>query len=62
MLRQGARQKGGTVLIVHVRLQAIVASLVMLPNKGTQIGLKIGKSKSNWYHLDLKYGQELVPP
>ena len=32
MLRQGARKKGGTVLIVHVRLQAIVASLVMLPN------------------------------
>ena len=27
----GAR-KGGTVLIVHVRLQAILASLVMLPN------------------------------
>ena len=29
MLRQGARKKGGTVLIVHVRLQAILASLVM---------------------------------
>jgi hypothetical protein len=39
MLRQGARKKGGTVLIVHVRLQAIVASLVMLPNSLFRRGL-----------------------
>jgi hypothetical protein len=32
MLRHGAREKGGTVLIVHVRLQAIHTALVMLPN------------------------------
>jgi hypothetical protein len=32
MLLHGAREKGGTVLIVHVRLQAILASLVMLPS------------------------------
>ena len=59
MLRQGARKKGGTVLIVHVRLQAIVASLVMLPNSLFGRGLlwPVEDRSGLWQHYLLFWRQ-----
>jgi len=52
MLRHGAREKGGTVLIVHVRLQAILtshltrdASQLTVPSR---IALALARRGSLW--------------
>jgi hypothetical protein len=61
MLRHGAREQGGTVVIVHVRLQAILASLVMLPNslfrRGRGLLWPVEDRSGLWQHYLLFWHQ-----